>query len=101
MIPDGDYTAVVDQIEDTLATLEVSGDDERYSLVVDEETLPEAGQHVDAVLQITIVGGELVDAMYDSAETERRKEASQRRFDRLSKRPPSAADETGDESDSS
>ena len=92
MIPDGHYTAVVDRIEDALATLEVSGDDDRYSLVVDEETLPDAARHADAVLQITLVNDELAAVEYDPDETERRAETAQRRFDRLADRPPDGDD---------
>lgn len=92
MIPDGDYEAVVDQIEDALATLEVSDDDERYSLVVDEEALPEAARHADAVLQLTLVDEELTAVEYDPDETDRRKDTAQRRFDRLAERPPDGDD---------
>ena len=45
MIPDGEYTAVVDRIEDGLATLEASASGERYELVVAEATLPEGARH--------------------------------------------------------
>ncbi len=88
MIPEGTYTAVVDRIEDTLATLEVSADDDLYNLVVGEEELPEKGRHPDAVLRVTLVDDELVDAEYQPEETERRQQQAQNRFDRLSKRPP-------------
>lgn len=88
MIPDGEYTAVVDRIEETLATLEVSGGDERYNLVVGEEELPADGRHADAVLRITVIDDELADAEYQSDETEQRQTDAQSRFDRLSKRPP-------------
>jgi hypothetical protein len=93
MIPDGDYTAVVDRIEAALATLEISGDNERYSLVVDEETLPEAARHTDAVLQITLVNEELTAVAYDPDETERRAKTAQDRFDRLAERPPNGDDD--------
>lgn len=88
MIPDGEYTAVVDRIEDTFVTLEVSGGEERYNLVVGEEELPNDGCHVDAVLQVSIIGDELAEAEYQPDETEQRKSDAQSRFDRLSKRPP-------------
>lgn len=95
MIPDGEYTAVVDRIEETLATLEVSSGDERYNLVVREEELPADGRHADAVLQITVIDNELVDAAYQPEETEQRKADAQRRFDRLSKRPPDPDQDDG------
>jgi hypothetical protein len=88
MIPDGEYTAVVDRIEETLATLEVGSGDERYNLVVGEEELPDDGCHVDAVLQVSIVDDELADAEYQPDETEQRKADAQSRFDQLSQRPP-------------
>ena len=92
MSPDGDYTAVVDRIEDALATLEVSGDDDRYSLVVDEKTLPETARHADAVLDITVVDEELTAVEYDPDETGRRAKTAQARFDRLAERPPNGDD---------
>lgn len=106
MIPDGTYTAVVDRIEDGLATLELtpvadecgrdrpvadeSGTDrERYSLVVCEEHLPADGRHADAVLAVTLADEALEEATYDPGETGARAGAAQDRFDRLSDRPPS------------
>lgn len=89
MIPDGRYTAVVDRIEDGLATilLEEGGTD-AYELVVDPEELPEGARHGDAVLTVDVEDEDLVDVTYDLEETEERREAAQSRFDRLSKRPP-------------
>lgn len=87
-IPDGTYTAVVDRFEDDLAALELTDNDERYELVVEQAALPEDGRRVDAVFQLTIADGELADSEYDEAATARRSEAAQDRFDRLSKRPP-------------
>ncbi|MBX0297783.1 DUF3006 family protein [Haloarcula nitratireducens] len=86
MIPDGTYTAVVDRIEDELATLEVQGDDERYSLVIDETTLPADARHADAIVELEMDDGEPVETVYQEQETTRRKDESQSRFDRLSKR---------------
>lgn len=88
MIPDGTYTAVVDRFEDDLAVLEVSGEDDRYELVVSESDLPADGRHQDAVLGVVVEDGGLVEATYNEAVTEQRKEEAQSRFDRLSKRPP-------------
>jgi hypothetical protein len=88
MIPDGTYTAVVDRIEDSLATLEVNGDDELYSLTVDEHDLPESARHADAVLETEIVEEALVGVDYNEAATEERKTQAQDRFDKLSQRPP-------------
>jgi hypothetical protein len=96
MIPDGEYTAVVDRLEDTLAVLEVTADDELYELVVDEETLPADGRHSDATLHVTVRDGDMVAATDDAEQTNDRQNRAQNRFDHLSKRPPHS-DESGDE----
>ncbi|WP_276260573.1 DUF3006 domain-containing protein [Haloglomus litoreum] len=92
MIPDGTYTAVLDRFEDELAVLEVSGEDERYELAVDQHDLPQPARHADAVLEIEVADGALVDADYKPVESEQRIDDAQDRFDRLSKRPPSDDD---------
>ncbi|WP_336326466.1 DUF3006 domain-containing protein [Halovenus sp. HT40] len=93
MIPDGQYTAVVDRIENGLAAvlLEENGTD-AYELLVEPAELPEDGQHADAVLNIEVRGEEVVEARYEASETEERLESAQSRFDRLSKRPQSDDD---------
>ncbi|WP_436936531.1 DUF3006 domain-containing protein [Halovenus marina] len=94
MIPDGEYTAVVDRIEDGLASVLIEKDGtDAYELVVEPSELPEDGQHADAVLSVEIRDGELVAAAYEASETEERRESAQNRFDRLSQRPPSDTDE--------
>jgi len=50
--------------------------------------LPNDACKQDAVLEITLSDGELVDAEYDAEETDRRSAIAQDRFDRLSQRPP-------------
>lgn len=93
MIDDGTYTAVVDRFENDLAVLLVEGEDDQVGeLVVDQEELPEDGQHVDAVVTVAVEDGELVEVTYLDGETDRRKDAAQSRFDRLSERPPSDGD---------
>jgi hypothetical protein len=88
MIPDGTYTAVVDEIEDSLARLELEdADEELYELVLDVAELPAAGREPGSILTIKYVDGEVTDAEYDPEATERRSEAAQDRFDRLSRRP--------------
>jgi hypothetical protein len=88
MIPDGTYTAVLDEIEESLARLELEGaDGELHELVLDLAALPAAGRDRGAVLTIEYVDGEVVDAEYDPDATEQRSEAAQDRFDRLSRRP--------------
>jgi hypothetical protein len=93
MIPDGEYTAVVDRIEDGLAAvlLEEDGTD-AYELLVEPAELPEDGQHANAVLTVKVQDGELVEATYDPDKATERRESAQSRFDRLSERPPSNDD---------
>lgn len=88
MIPDGEYSAVVDRLEETLAVLEVTTDDGFSELVVDEADLPAAGRHSDAALTVTIRDGDLIEATYDAEKTTERQDRAQNRFDRLSDRPP-------------
>ncbi|WP_436922908.1 DUF3006 domain-containing protein [Halosimplex amylolyticum] len=87
MIPDGTYTAVVDRIEDGLATLQLEDDDGPEEFVVYPGQLPEAARHADAVLRVELADGELAEVAYDEAETEARRDQAQDRFDRLSRRP--------------
>ncbi|MFC7059940.1 DUF3006 domain-containing protein [Halovenus salina] len=94
MIPDGQYTAVVDRIEDGLAAVVLEEDaTDAYELLVEPAELPEDGQHADAVLSVEMQDGELVEARYEASETKERRESAQSRFDRLSERPPSDDDE--------
>ena len=66
MIPDGQYTAVVDEIEAGTARLELeAADGELYSLFVDSEQLPDAGRHDSAVLEVVIADQTIVDAEYE------------------------------------
>lgn len=89
MIPDGTYTAVVDRIEDDLATLLLEADGEdAYQLDVDPCVLPADARQADAVLTVEVSGGELLDAVYQPEETETRQESARSRFDRLSERAP-------------
>jgi hypothetical protein len=93
MIPDGEYTAVIDRLEETLAVLEVSSEDELYELVVEVERLPADGRHSDAMLEITVRDGDMVAVTHDAEATDERQERAQDRFDSLSKRPPQADNE--------
>lgn len=89
MIPDGPYTAVVDEIEAGSARLELeSPDDDLYDLYVDTEQLPADGRHESAVLNVDVVDEALATAEHDGAETERRQESMHDRFDRLAEQPP-------------
>jgi len=89
MIPDGPYTAVVDEIEAGTARLELEPPDgDLYDLYVDTEQLPADGCHESAVLNVEVEEETLVTAEYDDAETERRQKSMRDRFERLSQRPP-------------
>jgi hypothetical protein len=92
-VPDGDYTAVVDAIEDGLATVffEQDGADAGHA-IIDAAKLPEEGRHADAILSVTIADEEIATVDYDPEATATRKDAAQSRFDRLSSRPPSDED---------
>ncbi|MFU1782887.1 DUF3006 domain-containing protein [Haloarcula japonica] len=93
-VPDGEYTAVVDAIEDRLATVffEQDGTDAGHA-VIDVSELPEEGRHADAILSVSIADGEFTAMDYDSEQAATRQEAVQDRFDRLSSRPPADDEE--------
>jgi len=92
-LADGTYVAVVDSIEDGVATVFFEDDgDEVGNAVVDAAALPADGRHADAVLSVTVVDGDPVEWSYDAERTETRRERAQNRFDRLSERPPSDED---------
>lgn len=114
MIPDGTHTAVVDNIEDGIARLEVTitADDneadkeeseaETYDqLLLDPDDLPADAQHPGAVLTITVVDTDVTEIQYEPEETASRRESARSRFERLSRRPPaeeeSATDSPADE----
>ena len=87
-VADGQYTAIVDSIEDGLATVFFEQDGTEVShAVIDAAELPENGQHADAVLSVTVEDGEIAVADYDPETTTTRNEDAQSRFDRLSSRP--------------
>lgn len=92
-LPDGTYTAVVDAIEDGLATVFFEQDNvEKGNAVVDAAVLPESGQHADAILTVTIEDGTILTATYQPEQTTDRATTAQDRFDSLSERPPSKDD---------
>ena len=93
-LPDGEYTAVVDAIEDGLATVFFEQDyEEKGHAILDADTLPDAGQHADAILSVTIEAGAIQTTTYRPEETADRQTKAQDRFDSLSERPPSKDDE--------
>ncbi|OSO90588.1 hypothetical protein B9H04_16875 [Halorubrum ezzemoulense DSM 17463] len=92
-LDDGEYTAVVDSIEDGLATVFFERDGEEVgNAVLEADRLPEDGKHADAILTVTVVDGDLETVQYEPEQTTERADAAQNRFDRLSKRPPSEDD---------
>lgn len=89
MIPDGSYTAVVDEIEGPSVRLELqAADDELYELIVEGAELPDTGKETGSVFSVEVVDEMLVEAEYEPEETNRRQKQAQDRFDRLSERPP-------------
>ena len=94
-LPDGEYTAVVDNVEDGLATVFFERDGEEVgNAVLDASRLPSDGQHADAILSVTLSEGRIESASYKPEQTADRKDAAQDRFDRLSKRPSSNEEST-------
>jgi hypothetical protein len=93
-LDDGEYTAVVDSIEDELATVffEQHGEDVA-SDTRPASDLPEEGRHADAIFTVDVHDGAVVEWRYEPATTQDRREHAQGRFDRLSSRPPSDDDE--------
>jgi len=92
-LPDGDYTAVVDSVEDGLATVFFERDGEEVgNAVLEASQLPSDAQVTDAILSMTLTEGRIESATYKPEETATRVEAAQDQFDRLSERPPSDED---------
>lgn len=95
----GTYTAVLDRFEEDLAVLILEDNGETVGQhVTSTGNLPDGACTQDAVLEITLSDGDLVNAEYNAAETERRGAAAQDRFDRLSQRP--STDDADDDSES-
>lgn len=117
-VPDGTYRAVVDRVEDGLAALELTADDEatdddgeaaddettdpdearerrsqKWKLLVPPENLPVAARQADAVLTVTVADGSLSSASHDPDATDERAETARERFERLSRRPPDGDDD--------
>ncbi|WP_058993680.1 DUF3006 domain-containing protein [Haloarcula sp. CBA1127] len=93
MLPDGTYTAVVDRIEDGIATLEMDTKNGLSALDIAAAELPAEARTADVVLEITVADSALVDVTREPEETTDRASEAQSRFDRLSKRPPQDGDD--------
>jgi len=94
MLPDGTYTAIVDRIEDGIATLEVDAEDGLAAIEIEAAELPSEARTADAVLDITVADSTLADVTHEPDETADRASEAQRRFDRISKRSPRDSDDT-------
>lgn len=96
MTEDGTYTATVDRIEEGIAVCLLEDDGE----VVDERSLPRRRLPDDcgegAVLELTVRADRIEELSFDPERTRDRRERTQRRFDRLSRRPD-ASDEDENE----
>lgn len=88
MTLDGEFSAVLDRIEDNLAVLELDDDGDLREFIVAVDHLPPVARRQDAVLEVTLRDGQFVEATYRRRATRRRRQQVQRRFDRLSRRPP-------------
>lgn len=87
MVRDGTYTAVLDRFEGEYAIIQLEADGEALDQVmVEQATLPEDGQHQDAVFTVEVSDTEVVAIQYDPETTEDRQTAAQERFDRLAER---------------
>jgi hypothetical protein len=93
MVSDGTYTAVIDRIEDGIATLEIDAEDGLSAVEIEATELPAEARTADAVLEITLADSELAGVTYEPDDTTERANEAQRRFDRLSKRPPRDEDD--------
>lgn len=86
MIPDGEYTAVLDRTESDRAAFEVTvGDGDRREITVPVDRLPDDAA-VDSVVTLRVADATVVDVTVDPAATESHERRARRRFDRLSER---------------
>lgn len=85
---DGTFTGVVDRIVDGETAVILLDDDddviEQIDLPVDE--LPAQAQEDGGVLRITLQNGEPITLEYAAEETRKRRESTQEKLDRLSRR---------------
>lgn len=95
------YTGVLDRFEDEEAVLLLGADGETVGdLIVERDMLPTDGAHQDAVFTVRLSDdGDLETIEYRPDRTAQRNDRAQSRFDRLSKRPPSPADDADPETD--
>lgn len=98
MVADGTYTAVLDRFEGDQAVLVLERDGSDVAdVALDRDRLPESGRQQDAVYELVVDDGDVIDLTYDSDATSERKVRAQDRFDGLSRRPPgSGSDESAE-----
>jgi len=83
------FTGVIDRFEEELAVILLEADGEVVDeIVLDRGELPPGAAHPDAILEVTLTDGEVMELSYDPVETIDRKERAQSRFDRIAERPP-------------
>ena len=99
MLDDGRYTAVLDRIEEGTAVLVLERDGRAVDdLLVPLSDLPNEARLVDAVFEVTLVDGDVVDVTFGGTRSSRRRARARRRFDRLARRlTPVEVDEDEDE----
>ncbi|MWG36728.1 DUF3006 family protein [Halomarina oriensis] len=85
-VPDGEYRAVVDRIEDGLATLILDDETTTGRVDIPPDSLPDGARQADAVVDLTVEDGRLAEVRFEERATERRRERVQSRFDRLARR---------------
>jgi len=88
-VTDDTAIAVLDRFEGDRAVLVVERDGGTEEVVLDRGALPEAGRHADAVFRLRLGDGTAYDPTYLPGRTAERRGRARRRFDRLSRRPPS------------
>lgn len=90
---DGSYIAVLDRFEGERAVFVVEDENEAVAeFDAPRADVPEEGEHTDAVFRMQFDHGEVMSLTYDADETASREQATQTRFDRLSKRLPREED---------
>ena len=84
----GTYTATVDRIVDgeTAVILVEDGRDVIEQFDIPADQLPEAADGEGSVLTVEITDDAIVELQYDAEATDRRRQTSQDRLDRLSRR---------------
>lgn len=81
------YRGVLDRFEGNLAVVLLEQDGKTVDeIVIDQEDLPQEGQHQDAIFRVKIGNDGLKDVTYRPQETSNQSDEAQSRFDQLSER---------------